>query len=201
MTPTDMALELLAETFRKAPVLAEELPETDPQFAELKRKGHLFTVCVDLLRAHANVPSPRLNQLMGLTWTLVSRRIVPVATGLPVATLHVAVVRQDGAEQARIFMPDDWPEMVLADCVGQLGAVVWAGSQAVDFYNGRPGGAVAMGSRAQAFEAEFLLLWQRGDPTWIPNPYQTSVMRRWPGGLDSPGVAALLYDPMPVEVA
>lgn len=125
---------LVVSWFRDAKHV-EELPPDDPELASLKRRGDAFTNGVELLRSV--FPNPHINKLMGMVWDLVGHKIVPVASGAPVAVLSVAVVRERDTGQlvARIFMPDNWIAMIDSNPFYQLGALVFVGSQAVDFYN------------------------------------------------------------------
>lgn len=192
-------LAMLAAALTAEPVYQSDMAETDPRLPRMRAMGDLFTTGVAVLCAR--FPNPRIATLMRQVWDLVGHKIVPAVLGVPVASLHLAVVPDGGGQLvARILVPEDWPAMAAKDAILQYGALVWTGSLAVDFYNDRyvPPDALR---RAYAHEAEFYLALKRLDPTWRPNPYQRQVLADYPQGLDSPQVQGLLYEPREIVTA
>jgi hypothetical protein len=117
---------------------------------------------------------------------------------MPLVVLSFAVVRVKGNLEARFFVPDDYIKLFDEDPMHQIGALVFTGSQAVDFWNDRifPQGEVI--ARAHAYEAEYLhtLVRDLAD-NWKPNDYQKKLMTHYPQGLDTPGVSLYEHKPVP----
>lgn len=91
-----------------------------------------------------------------------------------------------------ILFPPTWVSQFTKDPVMGLGSVVFAGSQAVDFYNDRVAIDTSPGveARARAYEAEFL----KTRPKSGLNAYQLEVLSEFPNGLE----AEHLYEYRPV---
>jgi hypothetical protein len=88
--------------------------------------------------------------------------------------------------------------MVKDNPVLQMGAVVFVGSQAVDYYNGKLTYEAHKNvlSRAYAYEAEYLLtILTMGCQTMTE--YQKGVLKRFGEGLRSKEVRPLLYTSKP----
>lgn len=122
---------------------------------ELYRVGKevesLFTEAVLSLQA---IPEP-LRSLGSAMRDIFHHRHVVVTVGVQVPTLSFVVVSPPAA---MIFAPPEWPEMSRKNPTYQRGAVVFCGSQAVDYYNGRyavdPSSLIL--KRAHSYEAEYL---------------------------------------------
>jgi len=191
--------DLIASGFSSDTPHLNQLPADDPRVGTITEMSDAFTDGVEILRHR--FPNPRINTLMKMVWDLVGGHVVPVVHGMPVKVLSIGVVVTPGGElQARIFMPDDYLEMVTKDPFYQLGGLVYIGSQAVDFWNGKitrsqPDGGVFR--RAHAYEAEFLHSLAKETPWWHPNKWQKRAMKDFPKGLDSPGVHLYEYKRVP----
>ena len=166
-----------------------------PERSNAKAKGDAFTDGVDMLRGV--FPNKRINKLMGMVWDLVGGKIVPLVGGMPVATLVFAVVGKLDDMQARIFVPDNYLKMIKEDGCHQLGALVFTGSQAVDFWNDKILPQDDLIKRASAYEAEFLMTFGREFPGWKTNVYQKKLLADFPQGLDTPGVSLYEHKPVP----
>lgn len=154
-------------------------------FAEkADRMQRTFTTGVHFLRAI--FPSPTVNDLMAYVWDVVGKKHVPCGVGPEVPTITIAsIVSKTNGMRNMILIPHDWLEKVEQNCVYQLGAMVFVGSQATDLFNERLGD-VASGDlvrRARAYESEFLHTVQKTVPEFVPNDYQKSVMSDFPNGL------------------
>lgn len=167
-------------------VNVEDLPKTDPTAVRGKTCEALFTYGVDTLRSI--VPSARVRALAAVIWDLVGHKQVLVAMGPDVPALSFTVMRQKTVDQGLVLIPQDWPAKVDADPFMQLGAILFVGAQVVDFYNDRLVGDPAARIRWEAYEAELLHALAGLLPRWTPNDYQKDAMKRYPRGLDSPGV-------------
>jgi hypothetical protein len=104
-------------------------------------------------------------------------------------------------------MPHEWLDQISQDPLLQMGAIVFVGSQIVDFHNERigvsPEQAAISIKRARAYEAEYLLTLRKVSSTVTLNDYQHRVLQEYPSGLMTPSVALdrLLYTPKPVAAA
>src|SRR5262249_18302332 len=89
------------------------------------------------------------------------------------------VAQRLGHQEALVFVPKDWPAMAAANPLLQLGAVVFVGSQAVDFATARIGrdSSTKIKDRAQAYEAEYLRSF--GLEAEL-DAYQKDLLKRWP---------------------
>jgi len=179
----------------------------DPDLDMATRKvaqdtGELITAAISYLATvFAN---ERINQHMTRVWHLVGSNTTPAALHQTVRTVSFLVVGRT-ADTARgvLLVPPAWSEMCVQDPILQIGALVFCGSQAIDFYNNKirdeATGRLAE-RRALAYEAEFLLTVKTTQPGWKPTEYQKKVMAEFPQGLDSPGVRDMLYKSIPVPV-
>lgn len=93
-------------------------------------------------------------------YTLIGQRHVATAIGPEVETLScVALIPGDGAStQILILVPLDWVGMAARAPLVQAGAMVFAGSLAIDHFNGRllVDGPEGIQARAHEWEAEYL---------------------------------------------
>lgn len=200
-----MRKDILAEitaAFVHGGTRVENLPEGDPlQMAGLKI-GEAFTMGVALLREWHN---PAIRDLAVMIWDIVGHRIVATALGPEVPSLTLAAFGNKSAyqlaaagsklaPQAIIFTPHKWLDMIAENAAYQLGALVFVGSQAVDFHNGRvlidP---EALKTRARAYEAEYLISLRESAPDYKMNDYQREVLEDYPYGLGTASVRPLLY--------
>lgn len=198
MNPLDspkLQAQVLGAFFGES-VRAEKLPAGDPLRVNGQKMSDAFTNGVAFLLT--SFPNNHIQSLMKLVWDVVGHRIAPVALGPQVPSLSLAA-RLDG--DAIIFMPHNWLEMIAKDPVEQMGALVFVGSQAVDFYNGRLLTSKETAQedhtntikRARAYEAEYLKTVKGGFPDWKFTPYQQKVLGEYPEGISTPTVASLLY--------
>jgi hypothetical protein len=163
---------------------------------------------IKVLAAIRDFPHP-LSQLMGdALWDIVYHNLVFLQLGRPGDPMRVdisTVAQTVGGrfQQAVIQIPLDWLETFVDDPIYQVGGVLYTGSQAVDFYNGRlsddPLAASSSTALAKAHEAELLRLAAHEFPTYRLDSYQQQLMRQFPEGLDSPGARRLFYPLAPVE--
>ena len=191
----DLRTEILSAFFAEGKRV-DKLAADDPVRVKGVEIGEMFTSGVAFL---ANLfPNASIRKLMGLVWNIVGHRITPVALGPEVPSLSLAVMGSKLAAQAIILTPHNWIDMVKADPLLQMGALVYVGSQAVDFYNGKtvedPKTTVL---RSKAFEAEFLLTLNNVIPNLVFDTYQQSVVDEMPLGLSTPSVLPLLYTSKP----
>ena len=179
-------LEQVVAAFGGRQVNVADLPEDDPAAKLGKECERLFTGGVDVLRSV--VPNDRLRAIARVVWDLVGHKRVLVAIGPDVPSLSFTVMRLKGLEQAIVLVPKRWPDMVKADPLMQLGAILFVGVQAVDFYNDRLIGDASARRRWEAYEAELLRTLRALVPSWKPNEYQQEVLARCPDGLDGKDV-------------
>lgn len=156
--------------------------ELDPK-SDLAQSGQrtadLYTETVATLKLHANTT---LAQLGHRIWDVIHHRLVHVAmTSVP--TAHFLAARKDNVDQGVVLLPLDWVAMVAKEPVMQFGAVIFTGSQAVDYYNGRitTDGSERIGERASAYESEMLKDVRRQ----LLNKYQRAVLQRFPIGFEA----------------
>ncbi len=173
-------------------VRAENLPKDDPVRVKGERAAAYFTDGVGMLKTI--FPNPAIRDLMAMVWNVVGHRIVPTAMGPEVPTLTLAAVGSRLTPQAMIFIPHRWVEMVHENPVYQLGALVFVGSQAVDFYNGRiVSESEAAKKRARANEAEYIITLREAVPDLKLNEWQEGELAEFPEGRRTETVKPLLY--------
>lgn len=192
MSATPQLLEQVLAAFGAKQVNVNDLPGDDPAAKLGKVCGSLFTEGVATLRSL--IPNDRIRAIARVIWDLVGHKRVLVALGPDVTSLSFTVMRHGTVDQGLVLIPKNWPEMVDEDRFMQLGAILFVGTQVVDFYNDRLIGDLTAGPRWEAHEAELLRTLARILPmSWQPNEYQRGVLRRYPDGLDSPGVVLYPY--------
>jgi len=132
---------------------------------------------------------------------IVSHNLVFISLSEPAVVLQLQVSTIEKTfQQAVLWLPLHWLEIFQEDPVYQLGAVLYTGSQAVDFYNGRLTQDLSdSGPLAQAHEAELLWLISREFPGYQFDLYQSYLRHKFPQGLNSPKAKGLLYPLAPVE--
>jgi hypothetical protein len=174
----------------------EEVSEED-QVRKAKDIERVFTLGVDFLRVE--FPNPAINRLMGIVSDVVKQRVAPVCSGLKVPTLSFILAGVKTAPQAMIATPANWVDMVRKDPLTQLGALVYVGSQAVDYANDRfLGERPNVAPRAKAYEAEYLNTVKGLTPTWEPVTYQADTLSEFPDGILSPKAHKVLYSLRPL---
>ena len=185
------AVEILA-AFASEGVRAEKLPTDDPVRVKGERGAAYFTEGVALLKT--DYPNPAIRELMTMVWSIVGHRIVPVALGPEVPSLTLAAAGNRLTPQAIIFMPHHWVDMIHENPLYQLGALVFVGSQAVDYYNRRfMNEPEAVEARAKAYEAELLVTLQKAGADLKLNEWQQRELRNYPDGIRSESIKPLLY--------
>lgn len=150
-----------------------------------------------------NFPHPATQAMADALCEIVYHNLVFVSLADPSADMRVYVSTVEGTafQQAIIQVPSDWLEMFLEDPIYQLGGVLYTGSQAVDYYNGRLTAVPSTStSLAQAHEAEMLRLALQEFPAYQLDSYQETLLEKFPDGLNSPKAKELLYPLAPVEV-
>lgn len=170
-----------------------DLPDDDPIAVLGKTCEALFTNGVEVLRSI--VPNERVRALARVVWDLVGHKQVLVVLGADVPSLAFTVMVRGGVQQGLVLIPKAWPQMIEADPFMQLGAILFAGVQVVDFYNNRLVGDPGARRRWDAYEAELLRTLSAWLPGWQPNEYQREALERCPDGLDTTGVDLYAYKP------
>lgn len=156
---------------------------TGDEKAQALAMTRMFDACVAFLSAQSNEVLQALGDRL---WSTIHQRVVQVAIWPAVATVTFTVVRQRGVLQGMILLPSDWIERVEKDCVNELGAVVFVGSQAVAYGLGELVDNLQGGmTRARAHEAEYLHMVHRIDPQHVFSDYHRQVMQAFPQGLRS----------------
>lgn len=176
----------------------------DPDSDEAKKAQemeHAFTTGAAFLRVA--FPNERVKHLMNFVWDVVGGQRVPVVLGPRVQTISLAMIgtkdpttQQVTGARAVIMLPHEWLTKIEENPLLQLGAIVFVGSQSVDFVHGRVHGVK---ERAFAYEAEYLKTLQRLLPEWKPTDYQASLLKNYADGLDTESVRPLLYPMKPIE--
>ena len=170
-----------------------DLDDVDSRKALGLATGDLVTKVVGYLSC--SFPQEDVNRLMTQVWHLIGSATTPVAIG-PVRTPSSVLSRQKGRNTMMILVPPNWVELAMTDFTMALGAMIFCGSQAVDFYNNRLlENPDECADRGRAYEAEALRIFQNTDPAWVPNSYQAAMLAKYPDGLKTEGV--VLSDPLP----
>jgi|SRR5688572_9798220 len=152
----------------------------------------LYTATVASVASH---PNKMLATLGKNLWSVMHHRHVALVMhdGFPSMSFFVAAPRRGERAQGMIVAPGPWVALMKSQPLVAIGAVIFAGSQAVDFYNdrliGEPTRERAI-QRALAYEAEFL----KGFPDYPLSDYQKGLLKMHPEGI----TAAHLYDYRPV---
>src|SRR5512141_1807258 len=129
----ELLTQILSAFQAENAVALDSLDPKEETFLRMKRIERLFTCGVALLRGFRN---PRISNLATNIWQVFEHRHTVLAVGPPVASLSFAAVVRQGVIQAMVLAPADWYETAIKDPVMQVGAILFTGSQAVDFYNG-----------------------------------------------------------------
>ncbi len=185
--------EQIIAAFGGTQVNINDLPADDPDAKLGKECEVLFTGGVEVLRSI--VPNERIRAMGRVIWDLVGNKQTVTAIGPAVPSLGFTVMKKEKMHQAMILIPRTWPQMVEDDPFMQLGAILFVGAQAVDFYNDRLFREANARRRWHAYEAELLLTLKTLLPSWSPNDYQRETLARFPEGLDSKDVPLYPFKP------
>jgi hypothetical protein len=174
-----MSASDLASIFQSA--VRVDITELSPDNTfrqKTERSVALFTEGVRIIKEMGN---PRLSTLAETVWDLFHYKYLPLVYGMPVPTLFFAVTT---SQEAFVLIPEDWIVAVETEPIMQLGAIVFIGSQVVDWYNKRLPleSAEMIRQRAHAYEAEYLRWFV--DESAL-NGYQKAVLSEFPGGFDA----------------
>lgn len=127
-------------------------------------------------------PDKEVNDLMLHAWALFNTRTCDVCS-FAVATPTAALVkaRDSGKFRMMMLIPEQWDDTP----VKELGAMVFCGSQVVDYYNDRLNGStplqiVETKARARMYEAQFLRTVFEQDASIVPDDYQREIMEEHP---------------------
>jgi copper(I)-binding protein len=191
---------------------ADELGSDDPVFKKYKLMEAEFSDIVDVMRQDKWLPLPAVNTLMTLLWRVVGNKIAPVAmnSNVPTLSFWCEIHRSAGQDRslAVIMIPEKWHEMLVQDAHMQMGAMVFAASQAKDYWNHKFGSSSKkdIHDRAWSAEAELLHYFARTAPDFKANDYQKKIMERYPKGIASVDAHYVgreydgVFPPFPVDI-
>lgn len=184
-------LQAIQSVFPDA-VALDQLDPKSPVAKGVKQIETNFTTLVGCLRGS---PNARLARLGALVWDIVGQRHVVVAMHATIPAMSfMAAQRKDGPQQGMILVPPSWLDLLLTEPAMAVGGVIFNGSQALDYYNGRIGKDLdpmtLIKARCWNYEAEFL----RAVPPGMLNKYQRGVLEMYPNGFDE----KLVYEYRPV---
>ena len=162
------------------------------------KSASLFIKVLNHLRGF---PHPGTQTMAEALWEIIYHNLVFVSLTDPGEEIQLVIhTLECDFQQAMIKVPQDWLEVFLDDPVFQLGGALFAGSQAVDFYNGvfatDPDGSHEL---ASAHEAELIKLALYEFPTYQLDDYQKQLLDLYPEGLNTPRAKELLYPLAPVQ--
>lgn len=148
-------------------------------------------------KANKSMNSIRTKDLMSLVWDLFGKNIVPVAVydGIPSLSFVIVGVKNKATRRGIVLVPTNWVEITHEDPIGQAGALVFVGSQARDYYNGKLYGSEdskETKDRALAYEAEYLLTALK-ESKFELKQYQKDILKQFPQGVNTPEAQRLLY--------
>jgi hypothetical protein len=197
----DFVAEVASAFFTDGVRLNKLDKETD-EFKKAKAMETAFTAGVAFLRDL--YPNERIRKLATLVWDIVGGHRVPVVLGPKVPTMSLCMIgtkdpktQEMTGMRAVIMLPHHWMDLVEANPLLQMGAIVFVGSQAIDFVHGRTQHGVL--DRARGYEAEYLKTLREKVPAWQPTDYQTGILKDYAEGIDTAKVKALLYETHPIE--
>ena len=125
-----------------------------------------------------------------------------MAWGLDVKVLSFVLVGPKSAPQGLIIPPLNWAKMMGQDPIMQLGALVFVGSQAIDYANDHYINDISnVRPRAVAYEAEYLNTVRSLSSSWEPCGYQSKVLQEFPEGVASPKAQKITYPVQPLVYA
>lgn len=167
--------------------LATEVGLDNPVYLKHKLMESEFSDLVDVMRQYKWLPLPTVNKLMTLLWRIVGNKIAPVAMNPKIPTLSFWCEIQRNRSLAVIMIPDNWHDMLVEDSHMQMGALVFAASQAKDYWNHKFAPTTIskqeIHDRAWSSEAELLHFFARTAPDFHANAYQNKIMERYPNGI------------------
>jgi len=144
-------------------------------------------------------PNPALKRIATILSYMVEQGITRAHWSSNIKTLAFVVVRHRDVIQSGIMIPENWSNYLLQDPITQLGALIFTGSQAVDYVNDMfltEQDRVRI--RAEIYEAEFLSQIRNMSPDWEPGSYQAQILQDYPRGLASPGARDIIYQIRPL---
>lgn len=173
----DEKAKVIADAIIKAPH-QRDLSVDDPMLATAQEAAATLDRLVDELKENG---PPRIKSMIRLFWRLVGNNQARAAVG-NVSTITFTVVRGRDQNIATVLVPLDWPARVKSDPLHSRLGLVFVASQLRDWFNGRileP----SVRTRAQAWEAEYLLWVQQNDAAFMPSTYQQEILAHYPSGL------------------
>jgi hypothetical protein len=188
--------------------LADEKGSDDPEFKKYMLMQEEFSDLVDVMRKDKWLPLPSINTLMTLFWRVVGNKVTPVAMTPNVPSLSFWCEIRGGRSIAVIMMPKNWHDMLVQNAHMQMGAMVFAASQAKDYWNHKFGisSRQEIHDRAWSSEAELLHYFARTAPDFKANDYQQKLMEKYPKGIASVDTHYVgreydgVFPPFPVDV-
>jgi hypothetical protein len=155
-----------------------------------------FDQYIDFLRDPDRFPNSEVNKLTTLMWRLIGNHDIPITLNLDqkVPTMSFMIVG-DRISQAPVFiLPTDFVGKIQENPAMQLGAIVFCGSQARDFWVGKLIKRRSIRKventirRAYAFEADTVLtlkkLMEESGVELELNDYQNHLINQFPNGLN-----------------
>ncbi len=141
------------------------------------------------------LPHPSTQAMAESLWEIVYHNLVFVSLAEAGEEMQLAIQTLEcNFQQALLKVPVDWFETFIDDPIYQLGGALFAGSQAVDFYNGLLAtDPDSSNELALAHEAELIKLAIYEFPTYQLDDYQTQLLETFPEGLNTPRAKELLY--------
>ena len=159
-----------------------------------KAAGEAVTNFVYILKT--SFPNKDINEMMSLVWDLFGHNIVPVAVTPTVKSASFLLIGDNKACRGIVLLPWNWSEIILENPIEQIGALVFVGSQACDYYNGKLYSQINSKdtlARARAYEAEYLLTVKNDLPEYRFSEYQQEIIDKFPQGINSSEIMPLLY--------
>jgi hypothetical protein len=185
-------LEAQILSFLQAIQEAKDLKPSCPEYTQAKECETLFTQGVEFLRSE--FPNPVIRRLASVLYETVGQKITPVAWGLDVTALSFVIIGPRSSPQGLIIPPLNWARMVSQDPIMQMGALVFVGSQSIDYANDRfLNDQTNIRPRAAAYEAEFLNTVRSLSASWQPCAYQSAVLQEFPEGIATPKAQKITY--------
>jgi hypothetical protein len=173
----------------------------DLQTGQGSRAHKSASMFIKVLNHMRGFPHPSTQAMAESLWEIIYHNLVFVS--LAEAGEEMALVihtLECNFQQAMIRVPQDWIDAFLDDPIFQLGGALYAGSQAVDFYNGIfTADPDVSGELAAAHEAEVIKLALYEFPTYEIDDYQRQLLQLYPEGLNSPRAKELIYPLAPVQ--
>lgn len=165
----------------------EESGSDNPYYKKIKLIESEFTDLVEVMRKEKWIPNSSINVLMNLFFNLVGNKITPVGITTSVETLGFWCEIRGSKSFASILVPENWHDILVKDTYMQMGALVFAASQAKDYWNHKfhNYSKKEIHDRAHSFESELLQYFSRTSSKFKANPYQQHILDRYPEGIAS----------------